>query len=69
MPGELLKRFADRRICQQPDFFDEQVIGKILEHPGLWEVKKRPPPRADAPSPNIAMLSLYHLSCCDQCAS
>ena len=32
---------------------DEQVISKILKHLGLWEVKQRPPPRANAPSPNI----------------
>ncbi|MBN2254063.1 MAG: hypothetical protein JW701_10225, partial [Kosmotogaceae bacterium] len=24
---------------------DEDVIKKILKHPGLWEVKPRPPPR------------------------
>jgi hypothetical protein len=32
---------------------DEQVISKILKHLGLWEGKQRPPPRANAPSPNI----------------
>ncbi len=28
---------------------DEEVISKILKHLGLWEVKQRPPPRANAP--------------------
>ncbi len=32
---------------------DEQVNSKILKHLGLWEVKQRPPPRANAPSPYI----------------
>ncbi len=32
---------------------DEQVISKILKHLGLWQVKQRPPPRANAPCPNI----------------
>ncbi len=32
---------------------DEEIISKILKHLGLWEVKQRPPPRANAPSPNI----------------
>ncbi len=32
---------------------EEQVIIKILKHLGLWEVKQRPPPRANAPPLNI----------------
>jgi hypothetical protein len=32
---------------------DDQVISKILKHLGLWEVKQRPPPRANAPHPKI----------------
>ena len=32
---------------------DEDVISKILKHPGLWEMNKRPPPRAKAPLRNI----------------
>ncbi len=32
---------------------DEEVISKILKHLGLWEVKQRPPPRANAPFLNI----------------
>jgi len=28
---------------------DEQVIKKILRHLGLWEIKARPPPKANAP--------------------
>ena len=28
---------------------DEDVIGKILKHLGLWEVKRKPLPRANAP--------------------
>jgi hypothetical protein len=27
---------------------DEEVIKKILKHLGLWEIKARPPPRANA---------------------
>jgi hypothetical protein len=32
---------------------DEEVIKKILKHLGLWEVKPRPPPRANTSSSNI----------------
>ena len=32
---------------------DEQVIEKILKHLGLWEVKARPPPKANAPPLDI----------------
>ena len=32
---------------------DEEVIRKILKHLGLWEVKQKPPPRANAPPLNI----------------
>jgi hypothetical protein len=32
---------------------DEEVISKILKHLGLWEVKQRPPPRANAPPLNF----------------
>jgi hypothetical protein len=32
---------------------DEEIISKILKHLGLWEVKQRPPPRANAPPPKI----------------
>ena len=28
---------------------DEEVIKKILRHLGLWEVKRKPRPRANAP--------------------
>jgi hypothetical protein len=28
---------------------DEKVIKKILKHLGLWEVKKRPPPKLKSP--------------------
>jgi len=28
---------------------DEEVIKRILKHLGLWDVKPRPPPRANAP--------------------
>ena len=28
---------------------DDEVIKKILKHLGLWEVKKRPPPKATGP--------------------
>ncbi len=32
---------------------DEQIIRKILKHLGLWEIKQRPPPRANAPPPKM----------------
>ncbi len=32
---------------------NEEIISKILKHLGLWGLKQRPPPRANAPSPNI----------------
>ncbi len=32
---------------------DEEVISKILKHLGLWGLKQRPPPRANAPCPDI----------------
>ncbi len=32
---------------------DEDVISKILKHLGLWQVKQRPPPQANAPPRNI----------------
>jgi hypothetical protein len=32
---------------------NEEVIKKILKHLGLWEVKARPPPRANAPPPDV----------------
>ncbi len=32
---------------------DQQIISKILKHLGLWQVKQRPPPRANAPLLNI----------------
>jgi hypothetical protein len=30
-----------------------EVIKKILKHLGLWEVKARPPPRANASPPDV----------------
>jgi hypothetical protein len=32
---------------------DEEIIRKILKHLGLWERKARPPPRANAPPPDV----------------
>ena len=32
---------------------DEQVIEKILKHLGLWDVKAKPPPKANAPPLDI----------------
>ncbi|MCK4784230.1 MAG: hypothetical protein KAV87_10805 [Desulfobacteraceae bacterium] len=32
---------------------DPEVIKKILKHLDLWNLKARPPPRADAPPNNI----------------
>jgi hypothetical protein len=32
---------------------NEEVIKKILKHLGLWEVKARPPPRANASPPDV----------------
>jgi len=34
---------------------DEQVISKILKHLGLWDVKRKPTPRANGP-PTEAMI-------------
>ena len=51
---------------------DEEVISKILKHLGLWELKQRPPPRANAPRPKICIdytnsqiPSDEHNLCCD----
>ena len=30
-------------------FDDSEIIKKILNHLGLWDVKRKPPPRANAP--------------------
>ncbi|MBC8273429.1 MAG: hypothetical protein H8E40_00450 [Chloroflexi bacterium] len=30
-----------------------EIIKKILKHLGLWEVKARPPPKTNAPQPNV----------------
>jgi hypothetical protein len=32
---------------------DEEVIKKVLNHLGLWDVKARPPPRVKTPSVTI----------------
>jgi hypothetical protein len=32
---------------------DPDVIKKILKHLGLWEMKSRPPPKSNAPPPNV----------------
>jgi len=45
------KRSGSMRIISFIE--NEQVISKILKHLGLWEVKQRPPPRANAPPLNI----------------
>lgn len=36
---------------------DGQLVKKILEHLGLWQVKRKPPPRANPPADGI----LHHL--------
>ncbi len=36
-------------------FIDGELVKKILEHLGLWEVRQRPPPQANAPPLNIHM--------------
>jgi len=41
---------------------DEEIISKILNHLGLWDVKHKPPPRANSP-PTEAFI-LY-----DECSS
>ena len=28
---------------------DEQLVKKILKHPELWDLKRKPPPRANDP--------------------
>ncbi len=30
-----------------------EIIKKILKHLGLWEWKARPPPKTNAPQPNV----------------
>jgi hypothetical protein len=32
---------------------DPEIVKKILKHLGLWEVKARPPPKANSPPPNV----------------
>ncbi len=32
---------------------DPEVIKKILKHLGLWDIKARPPPKANAPPLNV----------------
>ena len=34
---------------------NEEVINKILKHLGLWDLKSKPPPRANALPDNIKM--------------
>ena len=34
---------------------DKELIEKILEHPGLWDLKVRLPPKAKAPSVTISI--------------
>jgi len=34
---------------------DSEIIKKILKHLGLWDVKRKPPPRANDP-PNEAFI-------------
>ena len=41
------KCFGSMRIIAFID--DEQLVKKILKHLDLWEVRQRPPPRANAP--------------------
>jgi hypothetical protein len=40
---------------------DEDIIKKILKHLGLWEVKPRPPPKANSPP----MTPEYHIDYTD----
>ena len=40
---------------------DEEVIKKILKHLGLWEIKERPPPKANSPP----MTPEYHIDYTD----
>jgi hypothetical protein len=32
---------------------DQEVVEKILKHLGLWDLKSKPPPRANAPPVHI----------------
>jgi hypothetical protein len=46
------------KLARHDDFFisfieNEEVIKKILKHLGLWDLKSKPPPRANAPPDNI----------------
>jgi hypothetical protein len=36
---------------------DAQIIKKILNHLDLWDVKRKPPPRANAPQPETFIIS------------
>jgi hypothetical protein len=35
---------------------DAQIIKKILNHLDLWDVKRKPPPRANAPPPEAFII-------------
>jgi hypothetical protein len=39
-------------VIEQPE-----IIKKILKHLGLWERKARPPPKANAPQPNVHIVN------------
>jgi hypothetical protein len=41
---------------------DSEIIKKILKHLGLWNVKRKPPPRANGPPPEaFDLLVILHL--------
>ena len=35
---------------------DEQLVKKILKHLNLWDVKRKPPPRANSPPPETFII-------------
>jgi hypothetical protein len=35
---------------------DAQIIKKILNHLDLWDVKRKPPPQANAPPPEALII-------------
>jgi hypothetical protein len=35
---------------------DSQIIKKILKHLGLWDVKRKPPPRANGPPSETSII-------------
>jgi hypothetical protein len=43
----------------------KEIVKKILKHVGLWEVKSRPPPRANSP-PSISVTDYADIQSTEQ---